>query len=127
MLTLKRWYHDDCTIGRLKVGAFQCFTLELPDKNNQPFVSCIPEGEYMIDFYDSPKHGRVLLLHSVPHRQMIEIHAGNYTRQIEGCILVGDSVKWLDDDSIPDVTNSKATLEKLLKAVEFPTMIKVTS
>jgi len=48
---------------------------------------------------------------------MIEIHAGNYTRQIEGCILVGDSLKYLDGDDVLDVTNSKVTLRKLLNAV----------
>jgi len=56
---------------------------------------------------------------------MIEIHSGNYTRQILGCILVGDSLKYLDADDILDVTNSKHTLDKLLQVLPqyFPVEI----
>ena len=64
----------------------------------------------------SPKNGHVLELIDVPNRTFIQIHKGNFTYQIEGCILVGDGVKWLNGDSIPDVTNSTKTLEKLLEA-----------
>jgi hypothetical protein len=47
-------------------------------------------------------------------RTNIQVHSGNYTSQIRGCILVGDAVKFLDGDMIPDVTNSKNTLRALL-------------
>lgn len=114
MIELHTWINPDCTIGRLVCGDFQCFTLELPWLNNQINISCIPEGDYPYKTYHSPKHGKVLLILDVDDRTMIEIHSGNYTRQILGCILVGDSVKWLDADSIPDVTNSVDTLKRLL-------------
>lgn len=116
-ITIDTISYNDCTLGRLQYGDFQCFTLELPWLNNRTGESCIPEGEYEISHYNSPKHGDVLLLVNVVGRSMIEIHAGNYTRQIEGCILVGDSIKYLDGDSIPDVTNSKNTLRKLVSLV----------
>jgi len=107
--------YDDCTLGRLYCGEFQCMTLELPWLGNEPNISCIPEGDYECVKYTSPRSGsEVILVLTVEGREAIEIHSGNYTRQILGCILVGDSVKWLDSDSIPDVTNSKATLQKLL-------------
>lgn len=117
MIELDTWCQRDCTLGRLKYGSFQCFTLELPWQDNQTSISCIPDGVYGASRYDSPKHGAVLLLESVPGRSWIEIHAGNYTRQIEGCILVGDSIRFLDGDTIPDVANSKATLGRLLAAM----------
>lgn len=113
---LDSWSQPDCTLGRLQVGGFRCFTLELPWDNNKRGVSCIPAGDYPVSHYLSPKHGRVLLLHGVPGRTYIEIHSGNYTRQIEGCILVGDGIKYLDDDAIPDVTNSRDTLRKVLNS-----------
>lgn len=114
-MIIKRWYNKDCTIGRLLIGNFQCFTLELPDLGNQEDISCIPAGKYDYYFRESPHNGPVLELRAVPDRRYIQIHSGNYTSQILGCILVGDGIKWINKDSIPDVTNSKSTLKKLLK------------
>ena len=56
---------------------------------------------------------------------MIEVHSGNYTSQILGCILVGDGIKWLNRDSIPDVTNSRNTLIKLLREAGDSGTIKI--
>jgi hypothetical protein len=126
LITIDTWKNDDCTVGRLAAGDFQCFTLELPWQNNWRDISCIPEGAYIATKYDSPKHGNVLLLHNVQNRSLIEIHAGNFTRQIEGCILVGDSIKFLDGDEIPDVTNSKRTLSKLLSLVDDEVTVVIT-
>lgn len=114
MITLNTWCMDDCTLGRLSFGNFHCFTLELPWKNNENNISCVPAGIYRYHRYLSPSKGKVLLLEDVPDRTYVEIHAGNFTRDILGCILVGDSIKYLDRDKIPDVTNSKATLRNLL-------------
>lgn len=114
MIRINRWYHKDCTLGRLYVGGFQCFTLELPWLENQRSISCIPRGTYKAFKRQSPKNGAVIEFENVPQRSNIQIHAGNYTRQIEGCILVGSSIAFLDSDTIPDVANSKATLDKLL-------------
>jgi len=114
-MKINRWHHNDCTIGRLSINGFQCFTLELPDLSNEQDISCIPPGKYDYYFRDSPHNGHVLELRAVPSRRYIQIHSGNYTSQILGCILVGDGIKWLNRDSIPDVTNSKNTLKKLLK------------
>lgn len=113
-LKIKRFYNDDCTLGRLRYGNFHCFTLELPDLDNQTDISCIPAGTYEAVKYQSPSKGDVILLKGVPNRTYIEIHSGNYTSQILGCILVGDSIKDINNDGVPDVTNSVNTLKKLL-------------
>jgi len=125
-IAISTWQNEDCTIGRLTCGDFHCLTLELPWKDNEKNVSCIPAGAYASGFYDSPKHGRVILLDCVRDRKYIEIHAGNYTRQIEGCILVGDSLKYLDSDDILDVTNSKRTLRKLMALLPNRFTIDIT-
>lgn len=125
IISIDRWYNHDCTIGRLKIDDFQCFTLELPDKNNLPDVSCIPRGRYEYYKRKSPKNGDVLELRNVLDRTYIQVHAGNYTRQIQGCILVGESIKFLDNDDIPDVTNSKNTLKKLLSRVDDLGVIEI--
>ncbi len=114
VIKINSWMNDDCTLGRLTYGDFHCFTLELPWLGDKKNTSCIPIGTYQAIKYDSPKHGEVILLLDTGHREMIEVHAGNYTSQILGCILVGDSIKYLNSDSIPDVTNSKATLKRLM-------------
>lgn len=126
-ITIKRWYNGDCTIGRLSLSDsnFQCFTLELPDLDNQEDISCIPTGTYEYYFRNSPHNGDVLELRNVEDRSYIQIHSGNYANQILGCILVGDGIKWLNRDSIPDVTNSKNTLKKLLQNVGTNGTLKI--
>ena len=126
MIEIDSWHQRDCTLGRLRCGDFQCFTLELPWLGNSRSISCIPAGEYKITKYESSKHGEVLLLKDVPNRSYIEVHAGNYTSQIEGCILVGDSIKFLNNDKVPDVTNSRTTLQHLLELVGDQTVLSIT-
>lgn len=126
-LKIKRWYHEDCTIGRLSYGNFQCWTLELPSLDNATDISCIySAGGYEGYKHFSPKNGDVIAIDNVMDRTNIQIHSGNYTSQIRGCILVGDSVKFLNGDRIPDVTNSRATLKALLKVLPIRFKIEIT-
>jgi len=94
--------------------AFQCASLELPWLNNVQSKSCIPDGLYNVGKTDSPKFGEgTLKVQNVPGRSSILIHPGNYTRQIQGCILLGEKLTDLDKDGITDVVNSKTTIEKV--------------
>lgn len=125
-IRIDRWYRKNCTIGILKCGNFLCFNLELPDLDNQTNISCIPEGDYHFHVRHSNKNkGFVIELEDVPDRTNIQIHSANFTKQILGCIAVGDSIKYLNKDSIPDVTNSRNTLKKLLKLVSDSGEIKI--
>ena len=127
MIKIHRWYNEDCTIGRLTCGDFQCFTLELPMLDNKQNVSCIlPADAYKGQKHKSTRNGDVIAINNVFERSHIQIHSGNYTSQISGCILVGDSIKFLNNDKIPDITNSKATLNKLLSLLpdEFNIQIR---
>lgn len=117
MIKITRSYFDDCTIGRLEIDCFKCFTLELPDLNNQVNISCIPEGIYKGTYIKSPSLGECIDIMDVKGRTYIRIHAGNYTSQIKGCILVGDGIRHLNGDNIPDITNSKYTLSILLDSL----------
>lgn len=126
-LKIKRCYHDDCTIGRLSYGSFQCFTLELPFLDNSKNISCIYAASgYVGKKHYSPNNGNVIAIDNVMDRTHIQIHSGNYTSQIRGCILVGDSVKFLNSDTIPDITNSKATLRELLSVLPNSFEIEIT-
>ena len=116
MLTIDRKYYDDCTVSRVTYGDFQCFMLELPWLDNQQDVSCIPEGVHTIFKRMSPSRKiEVMEYRDIPNRSNVQIHPGNYTRQILGCQLPGDGVKWLDDDGIPDVTRSGDTFDALME------------
>ena len=111
---IKRIYQDDCTVGLLTYKDFRCFTLELPYKDNARNISAIPNGLYPCNKTVSPKFGDCVAVECVVNRSLIRIHKGNYTSQIEGCILVGDSLKDINNDGIIDVTNSTNTIKTLL-------------
>lgn len=121
-------YRTDATLGTLFVLddkgrlLFHCMTLELPWKENSRSISCVPEGTYPIRHEWSPRFKQTLWeLKGVPGRSEIKFHAGNFTYQIEGCILVGDMHLRINSDNIPDIRNSRNTLNRLHKVMEDET------
>src|SRR5688500_13941630 len=117
-----RDYKDKQTEGNLTVyddhdkPVFVCKTLELPWRDNQKMVSCIPEGEYLVSkraAHPLRKYEH-FILHNVPNRSYILIHSGNYVWHVLGCLIVGDSHTDINKDGLKDVTNSKATLKILV-------------
>ena len=118
MIVISRAYYSDCTLGRLFAFGFSCHTLELPWLGNAPNVSCIPEGEYDYRVALSPRLRRnVIWIDGVQGRTAIQIHPGNYTSQIQGCILPGNGIQDINKDGTPDVINSGATFDNLLKLI----------
>jgi hypothetical protein len=88
-----------------------CLTLELPWKENQSQVSCIPEGEYECGWYLSPTHGETILLKNVPGRSLIMFHAGNTAKDVKGCIAVGSEFGELDGQAA--IFRSRLALGKM--------------
>lgn len=84
-------------------------TLELPWKNNERKISCIPATQegilYICVRVTSPKFGNVFQVMSVPGRDHILLHSGNTYKDIEGCIIVAEQFEYLG--GIPAVTSSK--------------------
>ena len=69
------------------------YTLEPPDLDNKKSKSCIPAGEYKayIRKKESSKWDYdVIQLKNVPNRSAIQMHAGNYPEDTNGCILPGE-------------------------------------
>lgn len=87
-LELIRKYYSKGTNGTLLLnGVPLCATIELPWRNNQPRISCIPEGEYRLAKRYSPKFQWHFLLLDVPGRQYILVHPANDAlAELEGCI-----------------------------------------
>jgi hypothetical protein len=79
------------TLGAMFDGEERiCETLELPWKNNQSNISCIPERTYQCKIAYSPIHGYdVYWILNVPNRSAVEIHIGNFAKDTKGCILLG--------------------------------------
>lgn len=93
---------------------FQAVSLELPWRGNIRNESCIPAGTYSVTKAVSPKFGEgTFKLHEVSGRSNILIHQGNFTRDIEGCILLGERFSDIDNDKITDVTSSRKTINML--------------
>lgn len=113
-LVISRTYQKDCTLGVVNFDNQRCFSLELPWKDNKEDESCIPPGLYIARFRNSPSNGPCLQFDNVVMRTYVQIHSANFTRQLLGCIAVGDSIADIDKDGLPDVTNSKLTLSKIL-------------
>lgn len=96
---------------------FSCYTLELPDKNNERNISRIPAGTYKGKRRWSDKYLNHIHILDVPDRDLILIHNGNYYTQTEGCALVGTGLYDINEDGEKDVTNSKTALKTLMSLV----------
>ncbi len=121
-----RNYYEKCTIGVIELFSdsgdllYSCSSLELPNKNNERKISCIPEGNYDVAVVSaSPKirykHFHVL---NVSKRDGIKIHVANYVKQLMGCIAPGTMAIDMNGDGIIDVANSTAALNQLLEIAE---------
>ena len=88
---------DGSTVGILLFDkVLQCLTLENRDWQNQPFISCIPPGNYLCIRTVSPKFGTTFEIVDVPGRSHILFHKGNTAEDTYGCVLVGKEVGWID-------------------------------
>jgi len=115
--------------------SWACKTLELPDKNNAPRISCIPKGRYLCEYTRSPLFSKNALdrwlkanpskteldapdeaknvftyeIKNVVNRGGIRIHSANYTSQLLGCVALGDLHKDINADGTTDILHSGAT------------------
>ena len=116
LLILRDTFTDESTIGELFVdGERFCDTLELPYRDNQKSISCIPTGSYPVRMrYPRESATRDylhLLVQEVKDRSLILFHRGNSAKNTRGCILVGQG-------SQQDIVyNSTLAMDLLLKEI----------
>ena len=118
-ITLERFAYTPWGVfGRLVYGDFRAFTVERPWLDNKAQVSCIPDGEYQLQWYDSPKFGPTwavigdtvsLFPEPGKARASVLIHPANTMDDLMGCIGLGSTLgtvngKW-------GVLNSRGTVE----------------
>ncbi len=118
---------DVSTISRLYIdGHFECYILEDVDrglKKSMPLsmlqkmkvqnTTAIPEGSYGLSKSFSNRFQKVMpILLNVPAFEGVRIHAGNYAKDTEGCLLVGTGF------TKDMVTNSRMAFESFFPKLE---------
>lgn len=122
-LVLERFqFSDKSTIGRLYInGQFFCFTLEDLDRKLEQDISkkvygesAIPRGTYeVVITYSNRFKCDLPLLKDVSGFEGIRIHAGNFDKDTEGCVLVGMGY------SPNRLFNSRVALAALMQKLEL--------
>jgi hypothetical protein len=87
-LVLYREYFPEGTNGALYHGEEPvCYTIELPWRENQQSISCIPEGRYRLARRYSRRFRKHLLVQGVPGRSGILVHPANEAlKELRGCV-----------------------------------------
>ncbi len=88
---------DQGRLGLWITNGFEAKTIELPWKNNQPNISCIPTGTYKCRYRWSRKYKGHYHITGVPDRTWILTHNGVWAGDTEkgfrthsaGCIIMG--------------------------------------
>jgi len=101
--------NENRAVGELRdeLGSLICLTIERGWLNNARNISCIPQGEYVIQEHISPRFGRCIKvfdkdgISEVQGRSQILFHVGNFVNwslngviqsDTEGCILPVSSI-----------------------------------
>lgn len=122
--TLTRYQSDPArTFGFMRLpDSWGCYTLENPWRRNEPFVSCIPAGDYKLKLRQSPIVQRAsggefdygFEVTGVPGRTFIMLHPGNWVHDTEGCILVGAEPQMMGEHGW-GIPNSRAAFRELMR------------
>ena len=95
LLLIRDTFPDKSTLGKLYFdGEFYGHTLELPWKDNEKRISCIPKGVYEVKkrhTEESKYKYEHLHILDVENRELILLHIGNYPKNSKGCILLGNT------------------------------------
>ena len=137
---IERVYLPTETLGSLYFNEkMLCKTMELPWKDNQKSISCIPLGFYHVTkeppIPANDPSGRKqrdywhFRLHNVPGRSGVLIHKISYVSGLLGCIGVGKAFKDLNNDGVPDLIRSGEALQELVNTLpdKFTLTIRMKS
>lgn len=135
MITAKieRTYRQDGTTGEMVVRdetgrvILDLKTVELPWRENERRISCIPEGVYEVVPRFSRRHNHHFHVLNVPNRSLILFHVANFVQELEGCIAPGLHHSDIDADGIVDVVHSRQAMDRLLKAAPEGFLLQIGS
>lgn len=115
---------ENATMGALKIHDVEhrpIYTLENAWVDNTPHVSCIPDTVYIVEPYQSKKHGSTYIVTDVPDRSGILFHAGNVHDDTEGCILLGMMAGSVQGE--PSVFQSRKAMDYFRDLIKNETFI----
>jgi len=94
-LTINRIYRPEGTFGFLQLPEQLIHTVERPWADNEPYISCIPEGQYLCkpDRYHRGGYDAIEIT-AVPDRTDILFHKANHPIELAGCIAPNLSLKF---------------------------------
>ena len=105
---------DDSTIGKMYINEiYHCYTLEDKERAVKvQNVTAIPKGKYevIVNFSNRFQQQMPLLL-NVPNFEGVRIHWGNYSKDTEGCILLGTS------KAVNMIGNSRVAYAKFMSII----------
>jgi len=116
------------TFGELEIDGEKFKTGELPWRNNVPGKSCVPAGEYLVEWDPSPNYGFKYELRAVPDRTVILIHAANLMgdedrglkAEVDGCIALGGAYGVINgQDAIVGSRTAVERFEALMEKKPF--------
>ena len=118
VVTLERFaYTPMGTFGTLAVDDLTCYTVERPWEYNEPFESCIPEGEYTLKRSEYHRGGYPTYeVTEVPGRSLIKVHVANTMLNVYGCIGVGRALGYLN--GMWAVKESQLTFDRFLETMD---------
>lgn len=113
---LTRVYDEDGTNGTIYIdGNKICHSIELPWRENERRISCIPEGTYPLRKRNSKKYKDHLEILDVENRAAILIHSANKAAtELRGCIAPVTSL------TAPGVGSQSRLAFDKLKALVYP-------
>lgn len=133
---LQRFHHEGVTFGKLTFEWLPdhptIYTIELPWRNNQEYISCIPQGLYNVVKHNTKSKPNTFRLLNVPGHKGILIHIGNYASDVrhgkdwkhsetEGCILVGFDY----DPKVPMVKSSVKAMDWMREHIKGEWCVEV--
>ena len=116
-------YHPKGTLGKFTLDQYELYTIERPWQNNEPYESCIPEGNYICEPYSSKKYPDTFEVMDVPGRtKILFCHIGNFPDDVQGCFALGMSVM---GDRVA-VSNSAIAMKKFRELTKGVKQIDLT-
>lgn len=118
---------DDGTFGHFVIDDLNLVSGELPWRDNQHRISCIPAGTYQCTWHNSPSKGWVYMVNDVPNRNDILIHVANFCgdtfkglkTDLLGCIGLGHGFGYMEGQKV--IEDSRAAIAAFQKlAVQQP-------
>lgn len=124
-ILIERSYLEEVTLSKVIMPSGKIFKgLELPWKDNEPNISCIPEGIYIAKKEFSPivertskgKFTQGWRVSNVADRSLITVHIGNTVDDVKGCLLIGMNYSWISNKFA--VANSSVAFTQFMKEME---------